>query len=269
MNEYLSENKKLWNEWTGVHVKSTFYDLEGFKQGKPAYDQIELEGVGEVAGKNFLHLQCHFGMTTLSFARLGAHVTGIDFSEEAITQAQSLSQELNLPARFICSDIYNAPNLLNEQFDIVFTSYGVLSWLPDMAKWAEVVAHFLKPGGRFFMVEAHPFAYILERPSATDDFKLLYPYSTKPNEPLKFEVSGSYADKDAVINQNVEYGWNHSLTDIIGGLLKAGLKLTNFNEYFHCVWEMFPGMVKSEANTFRLAEKADSLPLMFAITATK
>jgi SAM-dependent methyltransferase len=269
MSQYTGENKKLWNEWTGIHVKSAFYDVEGFKQGKNSIDQIELEGVGDVAGKSLLHLQCHFGMTTLSFARLGAQVTGIDFSEEAVAQAQALSQELNLPARFICSDIYDAPNKLNEQFDIVFTSYGVLSWLPDMAAWAKVVAHFLKPDGKFFIAEAHPFAYVFDRPTSLDDLKIVFPYSNKPDEPFKFEVKGSYADKDAEVKHNVEYGWNHSLTDIIGGLLKAGLKITDFNEYFHCVWEMFPGMIRSDDNTFRLAEKADSLPLMFSITATK
>jgi SAM-dependent methyltransferase len=269
MSNYIDENKKLWNEWTGIHVQSKFYDVEGFKKGRAAYDQIELAGVGEIAGKSFLHLQCHFGTTTLSFARLGAHVTGIDFSPVAIEQAQNLSAELNLPARFICSDIYSAPDKLNEQFDVVFTSYGVLSWLPDMEAWAKVVAHFLKTGGRFFVVEAHPFAYVFDRPTSTDDLKLVYPYSSPKDQPITLEVTGSYADKEAKIEAKSEHSWNHSLSDIIGGLLKAGLKITDFQEYHHCVWEMFPGMVSDENNNFYLTENADRLPLMFSITATK
>jgi 2-polyprenyl-3-methyl-5-hydroxy-6-metoxy-1,4-benzoquinol methylase len=149
MDDYLAANKALWNEWTAIHETSSFYNLEGFKAGGSRLRDYEVDEVGDVTGKSLLHLQCHFGIDTLSWARLGARVTGADFSERAIELARSLAAELGLDATFVRSDLYDLSSVLDGQFDVVYTSRGVLGWLPDLERWAEVVAHFLRPGGVF------------------------------------------------------------------------------------------------------------------------
>ncbi len=143
MDEYLKKNKELWNELTAIHAGSEFYDVDGFKRGKCSLSSIELEELGDVSGKSLLHLQCHFGLDTLSWARLGARVTGVDFSDKAIDLARSLSRDLKIEADFVQSDIYDLPDNLDGEFDIVFTSGGVLPWLPDLKRWAEIITHFL------------------------------------------------------------------------------------------------------------------------------
>src|SRR5438874_1743175 len=147
MDEYRKSNLQLWNEWTSIHEKSEFYHLEAFKAGKSSLSDLEIKELGDVAGKSLLHLQCHFGKDTLSWARLGANVTGADFSDRAIALARSLSSELNISATFVRSDIYDLRRALSGEFDIVYTGGGALNWLPDMGRWAQVAAHFLRPGG--------------------------------------------------------------------------------------------------------------------------
>jgi len=156
MDKYLQANRRRWDQLAIEHQSSEFYDLAGFKTGKDRLRSIELNELGDVSGKSLLHLQCHFGMDTLAWARRGAIVTGIDFSQKAITTAQSLSEELNIPADFYCSDIYELLNVLSGLFDIVFTSYGVLHGLPDLQKWGQIISYYLKPGGIFYIVEDHP-----------------------------------------------------------------------------------------------------------------
>jgi len=158
MDEYLAANRALWDEWTAIHETSSFYDLEAFKAGGSRLRDYEVDEVGDVTGKSLLHLQCHFGIDTLSWARLGARVTGADFSDRAIELGRSLAAELRLDATFVRSDLYDLPSVLDGQFDVVYTSRGVLGWLPDLGRWAGVVAHFLRPGGVFYMTEIHPVA---------------------------------------------------------------------------------------------------------------
>ncbi len=181
MDQYTQSNRELWDEWTGIHARSEFYDVEGFKAGRRSLRPIELEALGDVTGKTLLHLQCHFGMNTLDWARRGAQVTGVDFSEKAIALARSLSRELSIPAEFVLSDIAALPDVLHREFDIVFTSYGVLTWLSDLRRWGQVVAHFLKPGGTFFIAEFHLFAYIFDDEVA--ELQVRYPYFA-PSAPL-------------------------------------------------------------------------------------
>src|SRR3569833_2969415 len=164
--DYFEENKKLWNQRTTVHKDSSFYDVTSFLGGKSSLNEIELREIGDVKGIKILHLQCHFGMDSLSLARMGADVTGVDLSDAAIEEARKLNEELSLGAKFICCNVYELKNHLEEQFDIVFTSYGVIGWLPDLNKWAEIIGHFLKPGGFFYMAEFHPVVWMLD-----EDFK--------------------------------------------------------------------------------------------------
>ncbi|MGE5463951.1 MAG: class I SAM-dependent methyltransferase, partial [Syntrophothermus sp.] len=220
MDEYLQANQKLWNEWTEEHEKSPFYDVEGFKAGKERLKSIELEEVGDVRGRTMLHLQCHFGLDTLAWARHGATVTGVDLSNESIALAQSLSRELKIPATFICSDILTLPENLQGQFDIVFTSYGILHWLRDLNRWAQVIEHFLKPGGFFYIVEDHPFMRVF---SSDPDLgiKVDNPYFFA-EEPYKAETAGSYANDFQGRVRNY-YMWDHSLGEVINSIIGAGL----------------------------------------------
>src|SRR6187551_1118010 len=159
---YLDINKASWNQRTAVHVASDFYGVDAFVKGKSSLQQIELGLLGDVAGKSILHLQCHFGQDTLSLARLGAKVTGVDLSDVAITEARKLARELGLSTDFICCNVYDLPQQLEQQFDVVFTSYGAIGWLPDLDRWAQIVRRFLKPGGRLVLVEFHPFVWMFD-----------------------------------------------------------------------------------------------------------
>src|SRR5690606_1984872 len=173
-NKFFEDNKTSWNQRATVHVKTDFYGVKEFKEGKSSLKFVELEALGDVKGKSLLHLQCHFGQDTLSWEREGAIATGVDCSGEAIRQAKSLRDELGLKAEFIESNIYDLKETLDKKFDIVFTSYGTIGWLPDLDKWGEIVAHFTKPGGIFYIVEFHPYMWTLD-----DDMEnIVYPYFT-------------------------------------------------------------------------------------------
>lgn len=270
MDEYIKSNQRLWNDWTRLHEKSAFYDVEGFKQGRFRLQSLEKAELGDVSGKSLLHLQCHFGLDTLSWANLGANVTGVDFSEEAIALARSLSEETGVPATFIQSDIYDLPNALSGEFDIVFTSYGVLWWLPDLHRWAQVVAHFLKPGGTFYIAEIHPFAQVFEGDEANDidGLKLHYPYFGGP-EPLKLDVKGSYATDPNTEYRGVEYGWNHTMAEILNSLISAGLLIEFLHEWPFCGWQAFPIMEQREDGWWYLKEGSGLIPLLFSLKANK
>ncbi len=264
MEQYFESNRKLWDMWTPLHVKSKMYDVEGFKAGKEHLDSIVREVVGDVAGKSMLHLQCHFGMDTLSWARLGARVTGIDFSPEAIRTARELSREIGVDAEFICTNIYDLPQVLTGKFDVVFTSYGTVYWLPDIKRWAGVVSHFLKPGGTFFMVEGHPFAQVFENEGDIQDLLVRYPYFYSP-EPQRWETTGSYASSEPV--HGVEYGWQHSLSDIVNALIGAGLRVVEVREYPVAAWKMLPFAEESADGFWRLPDRFPQMPLTFSIQA--
>ena len=179
---YYQNNQNAWNQKTAIHQKSDFYNLPAFKNGKSSLMKTELEELGDVKGKSILHLQCHFGMDSLSWARRGAQVTGVDFSTEAIALARSLNDELGLDARFIRSNIYDLPNVLEGEFDIVFTSYGVLCWLGDLPAWAALVSRYLKSGGTFYMVEFHPAAMMFEFESGKMGIEYSYFFEPQPFE---------------------------------------------------------------------------------------
>jgi SAM-dependent methyltransferase len=266
VEEYVRSNRRLWDDWAAIHEKSAFYGVEGFKAGRSSLFPIELEELGDVSGKTLLHLQCHFGQDTLSWARLGAKVTGVDFSERAIELARSLSEELGIPARFICSDIYDLPEALSGEFDIVFTSYGVLGWLPDLERWAEVVSRFLRPGGIFYVVEAHPFANVFDD-EEEKDLRVKYPYF-HGSEPLRFERRGSYADPEADFH-SVEYVWDHSLSEIVNSLIAEGLQIERLNEFPYCAWRMFSFMERGKDGWWHLKDRHGDIPLMFSLKATK
>ena len=260
--KYFNTNKNFWNERVPAHINSEFYDVASFKAGKTSLNEIELKGLDSVKGKTLLHLQCHFGMDTLSWAQQGAIVTGIDFSEEAINAAKDLAAETRIDAKFICSNVYDLPQHLNGKFDIVFTSYGTIRWLPDLDKWATVIHHYLNPGGIFFIADFHPVLWMMD-----DNFTHLK-YSYFNDEVIETISQGSYADRNAEISSK-EYGWNHSFEDIFESLLRHKLRIEEFKEYSYSPYNCFNNAVRGKDGMFRIKGLENKLPMIYSIKAIK
>ena len=262
-------NRRLWDARTPIHVRSAFYDLDAFRAGRTSLRPLELEEVGDVRGKRLLHLQCHFGQDSLSWARLGADVTGLDFSSVAIAEATRLADELGLAARFVESDVDNAATALEGgTFDIVFTSYGVLAWLPDIRRWASVVADLVAPGGFLYLAEIHPASQVLDDEPGIEDLRIGYPYWTVDGAPLRFEESGTYADFDADIKLP-EYIWMHPLGDIVTALVDAGLTLDFLHEHDRTVFQQLPFLEQDDEGWWRLPADQPPFPLLFSLRASK
>jgi len=265
MDKYLQENKAHWNELTTLHENAGMYDIAGFKAGKCTLKAIELVEVGDVKGKSLLHLQCHFGMDTMSWVRRGVKATGVDFSDKAITLARTLSKETGIKADFIESDVYALPRVLDKKFDIVFTSYGVLCWLPDLSRWAQVIAHFLKPGGFFYIIEGHPFVNVFDNSDSVKALSVRWSYFNNP-EWLDGEPSGDYADHDFVGSQGT-CEWAHPLGDVVTALIQAGLQMEFLHEFATGFFKAYPFMTQSEEGPWHL--DGDKLPLTFSLKAVK
>lgn len=259
---YIEINRQSWNTKTEVHLQSEFYDLEGFMNGKTSLNEIELNLLGNINGKTILHLQCHFGQDTISLSRLGATVTGVDLSDKAIESAKQIAAKTGSNATFICCDMYDLPNHLDQQFDIVFTSYGTIGWLPDLDKWAKIVSRFLKPNGQFVFVEFHPVVWMFD-----DNFdKIGYRYF---NSGAIIETeSGTYADKNAPITQEYVM-WNHGLSEVINSLLNNGLQLQQLNEYDYSPYNCFNKTIEFEPKKYRIEHLEDKIPMVYAVVAKK
>lgn len=259
---YIEINKESWNNRTDVHINSEFYDVEGFMKGKSSLNTIELSLLGDVKDKSILHLQCHFGQESISLSRLGAKVTGVDLSDRAIENAIRIAKETNQDTQFVCCDIYDLTNHLNEQFDIVYTSYGTIGWLPNMDKWASVISKFLKPEGKFVFVEFHPVIWMFDE----NYEEIKYNYF---NTEAIIEVStGTYADKNAPIIQE-EVSWNHNLAEVFTALIKTGLEIKQFEEFDYSPYKCFNKMIEFEPEKFRIAHLENKIPLVYSIVATK
>ena len=263
---FFAANKESWNKRTAVHIDSAFYDNKAFKAGKNSLNKTELEELGNVQGKSLLHLQCHFGQDTLSWAILGATVTGIDLSDLAIAEAKKLAGEINMAATFVCSNVYDLighPEMPEAaSFDIVFTSYGTIGWLPDLDKWAAVISHFLKPGGTFYMADFHPVLWMMD-----DDLTTIkYPYH---NFGVIAETStGTYTDRNAPIEYQ-EYSWNHSISEILNALIAAGLTILHFNEFSYSPYNCFNNLTQGTDNMWRIKGMEDMVPMMYSVKAVK
>jgi SAM-dependent methyltransferase len=272
LEEWLRANLARWNELTQVHAASDFYDVEGFRHGRETLTSIEADELGPDVGEGtrLLHLQCHFGLDTLSWARRGATVTGVDFSEEAVALARQLADDVGLQsrARFLCSDVYRLPEALDERFDVVFTSWGVLTWLGDLRRWAQVAARFVRPGGIFYIAEFHPFAFILDDGEHSSELRLSYPYF-QGAEPMRFDEPGSYADPGAPTRHSVTYEWNHTLGGIVTSLIEAGLEVEWLHEFPHTQGLTFPFLEKGEDGWLRVRGHEEDYPLSFSLKARR
>ncbi len=262
MEDYISINKQSWNNRVDAHMKSAFYDVSGFLNGNSSLKEIEIAMLGDLKGKSILHLQCHFGQDTISLARLGAFVTGVDLSDVAIAQARNLAIQTNVDVEFICCNIYDLPLHLDKQFDIVFTSYGTIGWLPDLDKWASVVAKFLKPGGSFVFVEFHPAVWMYD-----DNFeKIAYNYFNEG--PILEQESGTYADKDAPIAQHYVM-WNHGFGEVLTAVINNGLSVSLFKEFDYSPYNCFKETVEFEPGKFRIKHFGNRFPMVYALKALK
>ncbi len=261
MDQRIRSNQQLWEQWTESHVGSRYYDVDGFRAGKSSLLPLELAEAGDVEGKTMLHLQCHFGLDSLSWARRGAVVTGVDFSANAIATAQTLAAECGIPARFVLSDVYALPERLDGTFDIVFTSYGVLPWLPDLTRWAQVVAHFLRPGGTFYVADLHPAGRTVDKSWPPAIARPYFQDGPVEREPV------SYTDATSEPLDHTAYLWPHSLGTIVTSLLDAGLALEYLHEWpFNC-FQRNEHMTQGEDGFWRYPE--DRVPLTFSIRAHK
>ena len=263
--ERMETNRRYWNEVVPIHAASEMYDVEGFKAGGLSLDELERAEVGEVGGKSLLHLQCHFGMDTLSWARLGARVTGMDYSPQAIAKARGLAAECGIEARFICGNLYDLPRQLEGQFDIVFTSYGVLCWLPDLREWARIAASYVKPGGFFYIAEFHPFSYVFD----DEANRLQYRYAYFAKEATRFEFDGTYADRAARLQNREDYEWTYRIGDVVTALIEAGLRIEFLHEHAFTVYEQLPFLEKAGKRRWRFPGGEEPIPLMFSLKAAK
>lgn len=260
--DYAKINRESWNRKTAFHVQSDFYDLDGFLKGNTSLKEIELGLLGDIAGKHILHLQCHFGQDTLSLARMGAKATGVDISDVAIGKAQELNELLELDARFVCCDLYDLPNHLDEQFDIVFTSYGTIGWLPDSNRWASLIAHYLKPGGRLVFVEFHPVVWMFDGNFQRVEYRYFN------SGPIVENEAGTYADRAAPIH-DMSIGWNHGLGEVLSALIGERLRIADFREYDFSPYNCFNGMREDEPGHFRIEALDNKLPLVYSLVAQK
>ena len=267
-DRYAEANRALWDEWADINARSALYGLEEFKTGGVKIPQFMQDEVGDVTGKSLLHLQCHFGMDTLSWARLGAKVTGVDFSPRAIELATQLAQELSIDARFVFADVLEADRALDERFDVVFTSIGVVGWLRDLRRWAQVVAYFVKPGGFFYICDVHPFSLVFDDELEDPVLRFRYPYFTR-DEPIEIETKGSYADQEADVRQAVHYGWVHDMGEIVTVLAEAGLRIEYLHDHPYGIEVQFPFMQQRDDGRYYLPDGVPEIPLLFSLKATK
>jgi SAM-dependent methyltransferase len=261
--KYYEVNKARWNELVDIHAKSDEYDLNGFIAGKNSLHQPELDILGDVRDKSLLHLQCHFGLDTISWARLGAKTTGVDFSDTAIELAREIARKTEVKAEFICSNVYDLPKVLNEQYDIVFTSIGVLCWLQNIDEWGRIVSRYLKPGGTFLLVESHPIMWIFDDES--DELRIKYCY-WHSDEPMSWDTNGTYADESVEIKNRRSYEWQHTVSDVLNSLIRAGLRIDEVREYPYLPWRYVRKAVNGRKGW---SIEGDPLPQMWGVKAIK
>lgn len=258
MNEHHEVNRKGWNLRTDPHFEHPAYRVKEFLAGESTLHPLEHKEIGDVTGKRLLHLQCHFGLDTLSWARLGADVTGIDISDRSIARANELREKTGLDARFIRCDLFDLPDILEDTFDIVFTSYGVLWWMSDINRWAKVAARYVRRGGMFYIVDDHPAGNMLD-----ENKKVFEPYFHQAE--AEFYPGDDYCVKGLRIE---DYGWRWTLGDIITALIEAGLTIEFLHEFPFCVYDAHPNFVK-DGDWWYYPDRKDDVPMTFSIKARK
>ena len=255
-------NRAWWDERVPIHVASDFYDVDAFLAGGSTLRDFELGEVGDVEGRTLLHPQCHFGLDTLSWARRGARVTGLDFSAAAVAAATDIAQRAGIDAEFVEADVYDAPEALGGRvFDVVYTGLGAVAWLPDIGRWAETMAALTAPGGLFYLAEFHPVNSVF----ADDSLDVEHPYFGRAGE--VWDEGGSYADLGAATEHNRTISWEHTLGDVVSALIGAGFSIRFLHEHDHTLFPRWPFLERRPDATYRFPEGMPSLPLMYSVAA--
>jgi SAM-dependent methyltransferase len=273
MADHRTINRACWDERAPAHAASPDYAFARFAEDPSHLSnvvQFDLRRLGNVRGLDGVHLQCHIGTDTVSLARLGAHMTGLDFSQPALAEARRLAASANVEVTFVLADLYDAPKVLGEgRFDLVFTGVGALNWLPDIRRWAQVVAHLLRPGGRLFLREGHPVLWALADPRPDGLLALEYPYFEQA-EPTVWDEGGTYVQTDQVFTTTVAHEWNHGLGEIVTAVLDAGMKLTMLVEHDSVPWEALPGQMEDlGGGEWRLSDRPGRLPHTYTLQALR
>jgi 2-polyprenyl-3-methyl-5-hydroxy-6-metoxy-1,4-benzoquinol methylase len=260
MENYIEMNKRSWDNRLESHLSSDFYNLKEFLNGKSSLNTFELDLLGDVKGKSILHLQCHFGQDSISLSRMGAKVTGMDFSEKSIEKAKELAKITQNDTEFMCCNLYELPEHLTKKYDIVFTSYGTITWMPDLLKWASVVKHFFNPQGKFIFVEFHPIVWMFD--DKLDS--IIYDYFNV--KPILEEEQGTYADRSAaILNKNTT--WNHSISEVVQSLMSNNLSIADLKEYNYAPYPFVKNCEEYETGRFRNIKFGNKIPLVYSIVA--
>ena len=263
-DEMIATNRAMWDERVPIHVGSDFYDVAGFKAGRVGLEAFEIDEVGDVTGLDLVHLQCHFGVDSLEWARRGARVAGLDFSEPAVSAGRRLAAEMGLDAEFVTADVYDAVAAFDGRtFDVVYTGLGALIWLPDLRRWAEVVDELLRPGGFLYLSEFHPVADIL------GDEDLTVEHSYFRTDPIRYDEPGTYADLEAATENNVTYEWMHPISEVLSVLLERGLALEMFHEHDHTLFPRWDFLDRLPGGTYRFPKGMPVPPLLYSLRARK
>lgn len=265
MDSRLEANLENWNSRVRVHADSRFYDVEGWLIRAPGPPSREIEALGDLEGKTLVHLQCHFGMDTLQWARVGANVTGVDFSPAAIDEAISLAKRAGLSERasFVCANVYDAPQaLLKKRFDVVYVSLGALCWLPNVAAWGAVVTQLLNPGGRLYIHDGHPLTSCFD----DDGERIIYSYFEETDDPFVSDSSSTYTDGEE-LSATRTYEWNHSLGDVVAALVGRGLVLDSLTEHDWSLFRRFPWLEECASGLLVIPKDRPRIPLSFTLLA--
>lgn len=261
-------NKLFWEEVVDIHVRSPFYRTKQFLAGEDILGPIENREIGDIRGKSLVHLQCHFGLDTLSLARRGAKVTGLDFSPKALAAARRIAKEAGIEATFVESNLYDAPTAIPERFDIAYVTWGAINWLPDIGRWAKVVATMLKSGGMLYLLEGHPAVLNLDQPDKDTPLAPKFNYFQGP-EPLILGGDTTYTgDPDKIANTKT-HEWTHHLSETIMALLDAGMRLDYFAEHDRLAWKLWPCMEPDGPEMYKLPDGHPNMPLAFSLKARK
>jgi SAM-dependent methyltransferase len=262
-------NRLAWNERAAIHARDSTgdYMLDRFRAGEDALHEIEAAELGDVSGKRVLHLQCHIGRDTLCLARRGAVATGLDFSSAALKVARELARDAGLEAKFVQGRVEEAPELTPGPFDLVFSTWGTICWLPDLKPWARAISGTLRPGGELYLADSHPSFNLFE----VEEGKLAptYDFQTPVDRPLEFINATTYTGDPTIMTNQSTREWIHSLSTILGSLMDAGLGITMFREHEVLPWQGVKTLVPASDRLWRLPDHHPRIPLSFSLRARK
>ncbi len=269
-DQHFDDNRANWDDRVPIHLEGDVYDLDGLVANPDQLSSIvegDREHLGNVSGKSLVHLQCHIGTDTLSWAKLGATVTGLDFSAASLAAARDLADRLGVDARFVEANVYDAVEALGDTYDIVYTGVGAIGWLPDIERWAETVAALTKPGGTFYIKEGHPFLWALDDELDDGSLVVKHPYFERP-DPTTWDYGETYGGEGKVGN-SVSHEWNHGLGEIVTALIGHGFRIDLLVEHREVNWQALPQMIQRGDVWVLPDDQRDLVPLMYSLKATK